>query len=293
MPVQNAIHKAAVLVEALPYIQAYYERIVVVKLGGSVMDDRAAETELLRDIVFMNYVGMRPIIVHGGGKEISAAMDEAGLEPNFVQGLRYTDDRTLAIAERVLCGRINRRLVDTLASLGVEAIGLNSLTSCVLFADQMYLTGEEGRRIDIGMVGRVREVNARILRLLCQADVIPVIAPIARDRTGGKLNINADSAAGEVAAAVDAEKLVMVSDTHGIRENPDDPDSFRNSLNRQEIADLLKRGVIGKGMIPKVEACLRALDAGCRKAHIIDGRIPHSPLLEIFTDRGIGTQIMP
>ncbi len=290
---QDAINKANVLIEALPYIQAYYEKIVVVKLGGSVMDDREAESELLRDIVFMNYVGMRPIIVHGGGKEISAAMDEAGLEPNFVQGLRYTDERTLAIAERVLCGRINRRLVDTLGSLGVEAIALNSLSSCVLFAEQLYLTGDEGRRIDVGMVGKVHQVNARILKLLCQADVIPVIAPIARDPHGGKLNVNADSAAGEVAAAVDAEKLVMVSDTHGIRENPDDPESFRTSLDRQEIADFMRRGVIGKGMIPKVEACLRALDAGCRKAHVIDGRIPHSPLLEIFTDRGIGTQIMP
>lgn len=289
---QQAIDKAAVLIEALPYVQRYYEKIVVVKLGGSVMDDPEAERELLRDIVFMNYVGMRPIIVHGGGKEISAAMDEAGLEPNFVQGLRYTDDRTLAIAERVLCGRINRRLVETLESFGVQAIGLNSLTSCVLFADRLYLSGDEGRRIDIGAVGKIESVNARILHLLCAADTIPVIAPIARDRSGGKLNCNADTAAGEVAAALAAEKLIMISDTHGIRANPDDPDSFCPTLNRNEISDFLKKGIIGKGMIPKVEACLRALDAGTSKAHIVDGRIQHSPLLEIFTDRGIGTQIL-
>jgi len=290
--VQDAISKASLLIEALPYIQAYYGKIVVVKLGGSVMDDPAAERELLRDIVFMNYVGMQPIIVHGGGKEISKAMDEAGLEPTFVQGLRYTDDRTLAIAEQVLCARINRRITDTLESFGVESIGLNSLTSCVLFADRLFLQGEENRRIDIGFVGQIETVNAKVLKLLCAADTIPVIAPIARDRSGGKLNINADTAAGEVAAAVKAEKLVMVSDTHGIRERMDDPDSFRNSLNRQEIAELMARGVIDKGMIPKVQACLRALDAGSRKAHIIDGRIPHSLLLEIFTDKGIGTQIL-
>jgi acetylglutamate kinase len=291
--VKEAIDKARVLLEALPYIQAYYEKIVVVKLGGSVMDDPAAERELLRDLAFMNYVGMQPIIVHGGGKEISKAMDEAGLEPQFVQGLRYTDDRTLAIAERVLCGRINRRIVETLESFNVQAVGLSSLATCVLFADRLYLPGEQGRRIDIGYVGRVEEVNARILRLLAGADTIPVIAPIALDRLGGKLNVNADTAAGEVAAAVKAEKLVMVSDTHGVRERKDDPDSFRTSLNRQEIADFMARGVIDKGMKPKVEACLRALEAGCRKAHIIDGRFPHSLLLEIFTDRGVGTQILP
>lgn len=289
---QEAINKANVLLEALPYVQKYYGKIVVIKLGGSVMDDREAERQLLQDIVFMNYVGMQPIIVHGGGKEINAAMDEAGLEPSWVQGLRYTDDRTLAIAERVLCGNINRRLVDGLESFGCEAIGLNSLNSCVLFANRLYLSGEGGRRIDIGYVGSIEEVNAKILKLLCAADTIPVIAPIARDKTSGKLNCNADTAAGEVAAAVRAEKLVMVSDTHGIRERKDDPESFRPSLNRAEIQDFIDRGIIDKGMLPKVQACMRALDSGCGKTHIIDGRIPHSPLLEIFTDRGVGTQIV-
>ena len=289
---QEAINKASVLIEALPYIQDYYEKRVVVKLGGSVMDDAEAERELLRDIVFMNFVGMQPIIVHGGGKEINKAMDEAGLEPNFVQGLRYTDERTLAIAEQVLCARINKRIVETLHSFGVEALGLNSLTSCVLFADRIFLDGPENRRIDIGYVGKVETVNASILKLLCGADTIPVIAPIARDRAGGKLNVNADTAAGEVAAAVGCEKLVMVSDTHGIRERPDDPESFRPTLNRSEIEAFMKSGVIGKGMIPKVGACLRALEGGARKTHIIDGRIPHSLLLEIFTDKGIGTQIL-
>lgn len=288
---QEAIEKASTLVEALPYIQAYRGKIVVIKLGGSVMDDRNAERELLRDVVFLNTVGMQPVIVHGGGKEISAAMDEAGLEPNFVQGLRYTDERTLAIAEQVLCGRINQRIVDTIESMGVESLRLNSLTMCALSAERKYLSGEGGRRIDIGYVGDVKRVTAKVLRLLCNAKTVPVIAPIALDRNGGKLNVNADTAAGEVAAALKAEKLVMVSDTHGIREKPDDPESFRPSLNRSEIEDFMHRGVIGKGMIPKVQACLRGLDAGVRKTHIIDGRIAHSLLLEIFTDRGVGTQI--
>jgi acetylglutamate kinase len=289
---EQAIAKAATLVEALPYIQRYDGKIVVIKLGGSVMDNPDTERELLRDVVFLSQVGMQPIIVHGGGKEISAAMDEAGLEPNFVHGYRYTDERTLALVEQVLCGRINNRIVDNLEGLGVEATSLNSLTMCALFAERMYLKGEENRRIDIGYVGQVQRVEAKVLKLLCAADTIPVLAPVALDQNGGKLNVNADSAAGEVAAAVQAEKLVMVSDTHGIREKQDDPDSFRPTLNRQEIADFMSREIIGRGMIPKVQACLRGLDAGCQKAHIIDGRIAHSLLLEIFTDQGVGTEIV-
>jgi len=290
--VQESISKAATLIEALPYIQQYYGRIVVVKIGGAVLDQPETQTALLRDVVFMNYVGMQPIIVHGGSTEINSAMEQAGLEPHFVQGLRYTDERTLAIVESVLCGRINPRIVQTLQSFGVEAIGLHSLSSCVLFAERTYLAGADGRRIDVGFVGQVNRVNERILRLLCAADTIPVIAPISRDSSGGKLNVNADHAAGEVAAAVGAEKLVVLSDTHGIRTRRDDPDSFRPSLRKAELMELMEQGVIEKGMIPKVEACLRALAGGVRKAHIIDGRIPHSLLLEIFTPKGVGTEIL-
>lgn len=289
---REAIKKAAVLTEALPYIQRYYDRVVVVKVGGSVMDDRDAERDLLRDIVFMNYVGMQSVVVHGGGKEISAAMQEAGIEPRFVEGLRYTDERTLAIAEHVLCNKVNGRLVDGLIEFGCEAAGLHSLSSCVLFAERMFLEGKEGQRIDIGHVGRVVDVNAKILRLLVQADTIPVIAPIVRDRAGGKLNVNADLAAGDVAAALKAEKLVMLSDTHGVRADLADPESFYPTLSRSQVEKFMKDGLISRGMIPKVQACLRALEAGVKKAHIIDGRIPHSLLLEIFTDKGVGTQIV-
>jgi acetylglutamate kinase len=174
--VQEATNKAATLIEALDYIRQYHGRIVVVKLGGSVMDTPEAERSLLQDVVFLHYVGMKPVLVHGGGKEISAAMDEAGLEPHFVNGLRYTDDKTLNIVEQVLCGRINRRIVETLAALGAEAIGLHSLSTCVLFAERMYDETDDGRRLDLGFVGRLTSVNAKVLRLLCEADTIPVLA---------------------------------------------------------------------------------------------------------------------
>jgi len=290
--VDTAIGKARTLIEALPYVQQYYGRTIVIKLGGSVMQDLAAERELLRDVVFLNYVGVQPIIVHGGGKAISDAMRQAGVEPRFVQGLRYTDQRTLNIAEQVLCGQINGRIVATLGELGVEAIGLHSLSSCVLFAEHAEAEGSDGRPVDVGRVGRVTQVNDRILRLLCNVDTIPVIATIARDPNGGKLNVNADHAAGEVAAAVGAEKLVVLSDTHGVRRERDDPESLVSTLHEGEIRDWIAQGHIDTGMLPKVQACLRALEAGVKKAHIIDGRLAHSLLLEIFTDKGIGTQIL-
>jgi acetylglutamate kinase len=288
---QTAITKAAALIEALPYIRQYYGRLVVVKLGGSVMEDPKAERELLRDVVFLNYVGMQPIIVHGGGAAISQAMRDADIEPRFVQGLRYTDQETLQIVESVLCDQVNSRLVTTLNELGVQAVGLHSLGSCVLFADKTQADGPDGP-IDIGRVGRVCEVNDRILRLLGGADTVPVIAPVACDLRGGKLNVNADHAAGEVAAAVDAEKLVVLSDTHGVRSDKNDPESFVSTLHEEEIKEWIAQGLIESGMLPKVAACLRAVEAGVRKAHIIDGRIAHSLLLEVFTDKGVGTQIL-
>ena len=288
----TAIGKARTLIEALPYVQQYYGRTIVIKLGGSIMEDLTAERELLRDVVFLNYVGVQPIIVHGGGKAISEAMRQAGVEPRFVQGLRYTDQTTLDIAEQVLCGQINGRIVATLGELGVEAIGLHSLSSCVLFAEHTEAKDSDGRPVDVGRVGRVTQVNDRILRLLCNVDTIPVIATIARDPDGGKLNVNADHAAGEVAAAVGAEKLVVLSDTHGVRRDRDDPESLVSTLHEGEIRDWIEKGRIDTGMLPKVQACLRALEAGVKKAHIVDGRLAHSLLLEIFTDKGIGTQIL-
>ncbi len=289
---QDAISKAASLVEALPYIQRFQDKVVVVKVGGSIMDDEQALSNILTDIVFMNYVGMQPVIVHGGGKAINDAMERAGLQPQWVQGRRYTDERTLAIAEHVLCNQINKFIVNFISGQGCEAMGLHSLSSVVLFAQKAYLPGEGGRRIDLGLVGDVATVNSRLLHLLVQADSIPVIATIARDDTGGKLNVNADTAAGAVAGAMKAEKLVVVSDTHGIYADMKDPSSRISHLNLAQIEDMVKSGAISSGMLPKVEACITALKGGVNKAHIIDGRIPHSLMLEVYTEAGIGTEIV-
>jgi acetylglutamate kinase len=250
----EASQKARGLVEALPYVQRFHNKVVVVKVGGSIMDDDRALGAILTDIVFMNYVGMQPVIVHGGGKAINDAMEKAGLTPQWVQGRRYTDERTLAIAEHVLCNQVNRFLVDFIQAQGCEAMGLHSLASSVLFAQKTYLAGEGGRRIDLGMVGEVSRVNARLLQLLVQADSIPVIATIARDDAGGKLNVNADTAAGAVAAAMKAEKLVVVSDTHGIRTDAKDPSTRVSHLTLAQIDDMVKSGAISSGMLPKVES---------------------------------------
>jgi acetylglutamate kinase len=289
--VDKAIAKAEALIEALNYIRQFRGRMVVVKLGGSLMETDQSQKELLKDAVFLATVGMQPILVHGGGKSISAAMDKAGIEPHFVQGFRYTDERTLAIAEHVLVNEINRQIVATINELGGHAMGLHSLSSCVLFAQPKRLEGDGGRQLDIGLVGDITEVNAHLLTVLCQAGTIPVIATIARDQAGGKLNVNADSAAGEVAAAVTAEKLVMMSDTHGVFSDQDDPDTHLSRLSEAKVKKLIADGIIHGGMLPKVEACLKAIEGGVGKAHIIDGSFPHSLLLEIYTDKGVGTLI--
>jgi acetylglutamate kinase len=290
--VEKAIAKASALIEAMEYIRSFKGKIVVVKLGGSILDDPELQKKLLTDVVFMSIVGMQPILVHGGGKAITAAMNEAGLEPVWIQGRRYTDERTLAIAEHTLIKTVNQPICATLTEMGVKAMGLHSLSSCAIFAEPLRLENEDGRKIDLGLVGKVTEVNAELLVTLCNSGTIPVIGPIARSRTGGKLNVNADSIAGHVAAAVKAEKLVVLSDTHGIRMDVDDPESWISSVSEKEIEEMIAKGIISSGMMPKVESCVTALNGGTNKAHIIDGRIPHSLLLEIYTDKGIGTQIV-
>jgi len=288
---QQAIDKAAALVEAHAYIRQFAGRVVVVKVGGSIMDQPEALGSLVQDVCFLASVGVRPVVVHGGGKAINAAMEQAGFEVQFIQGRRYTDERTLAIAEHVLVNQINKDIVETAAGFGSSAMGLHSLASCVVFGKLLKLDGEGGRKIDIGLVGEVDWVNADLLRAVLDSGTIPVIAPIARDAAGGKLNINADSVAGHVAAAIGAEKLVLVSDTHGIRRS-ENQDDLATSLTRAEIDGLVKSGIINAGMLPKVEASLVAVEAGVKKAHIVDGRIPHALLLEVYTDHGIGTEIV-
>ena len=290
LTMDQAIAKAQTLIEALGYIQRFAGKIIVIKLGGSVMESPEALTHMMTDVVFMNTVGMRPVIVHGGGKAISQAMEESGLEVQFVQGRRYTDQRTLNVVEHVLCNKINDSLVEIIEKLGSTAMSLHTLSSCVLFGQKLFLE-DDGRKVDLGAVGEITSVNTKLIELLCEADTVPVISPVARDKTGAKLNCNADTAAGEVAAALKANKFVVVSDTHGIRRDVDDPESVITSANEAEIRAMIADGTISTGMLPKVEACLRALDAGVPRAHIIDGRFSHSLLLEIFSDRGLGTLI--
>ena len=289
---KKAIEKAKALVDAMEYIRQFRGKIVVVKLGGSVIDEPEYQKKLLADVVFMATVGSRPVLGHGGGKAITKAMNESGLEPQWVNGRRYTDERTMAIVEHVLIHDINASICETIKQLGCEAMGLHSLSSCVLFAEPLRMTDSQGRKIDLGLVGEVKNVNSQLLKNLCASETIPVIAPVAIDRGGGKLNVNADTAAGRVAAAVDAEKFVSVSDTNGILKDVNDPESNISSATETEIKQMIESGIITEGMLPKVEACLIALDGGAKKAHIIDGRIRHSLLLEIYTEEGIGTQII-
>ena len=290
--VKRAIEKAKALVAAMEYIRLFRDKLVVVKLGGSVLDDPTLQKKLLTDVVFMAAVGIRPVLVHGGGKAITKAMNESGLEPQWVNGRRYTDERTMAIVEHVLVHEVNASICNTIKQLGCDAMGMHSLSSCVLFAEPLRFTDSQGRKIDLGLVGEVKTVNSLLLKTLCANGTIPVIAPVAIDRAGGKLNVNADSAAGKVAAAVEAEKFVSVSDTNGIMKDLKDPDSSIESATEEEIKKMIESGVISSGMLPKVEACLIALDGGVKKAHIIDGRIQHSLLLEIYTEEGVGTQII-
>ena len=289
---QEAIKKSKALIEAMAYIRQFRGKTVVVKLGGCILDDTDLQTKLLTDVAFMATVGIRPIIVHGGGKAINRAMDDAGIEVQWVHGRRYTDKRTLAIVEHTLVNSVNKPMCDVLEKLGFDTMGLHSLSSCVLFAEPIRLQGDSGRKLDVGLVGEVKSINSNLLNTLCTAGTIPIVAPVGIDKSGNKLNINADSAAGKLAAGVKAEKFVVVSDTHGILKDISDPDSRISTANEDEIKDMIDDGTIASGMRPKVEACITALDGGVKKAHIIDGRFEHSLLLEIYTEQGVGTQII-
>jgi acetylglutamate kinase len=290
--VEQAILKAEVLIEALGYIRQFRDRLTVFKLGGSAMENAAALRATLLDLVFMETVGMRPIVVHGGGAAISRAMNDAGLEPRFVRGRRYTDQKTLDIVARVLTDEINKDLVGQIEQLGGRAAALHYRTTNCLKGERITLEDESGQAVDLGFVGRVTEVDRRVIENLCFAGVVPVIPSLAIDASGQRLNVNADTAAAAVARELRAEKLVFLSDVSGILREPANPESLANSLTAAECRELIDQGVIGSGMIPKVEACLESLEAGVRKTHIVDGRVRHSLLLEIYTDRGVGTEIV-
>jgi len=292
---QDAIEKADVLIEALGWIRRFRDKITVIKLGGSVMEDPEALRHLLVDIVFMETVGMRPIVVHGGGAAITEAMKAAGIEPRFIQGRRYTDDATLAIVERTLAGEINESIAARIEEYGGRAMPLNFVgekNNNVLFGERLTLQGDADEPIDLGHVGRVTRVDRDTIENLCYAGVVPVIPSMCETDAGERLNVNADTAATAVAQALGAEKLVFLSDVNGVRRRKEDADSLIHSLNDAEARRLIATGSIEAGMIPKVEACLETLTKGVRKIHIIDGRIRHSLLLEVYTNEGIGTEIV-
>ncbi|MDX1946423.1 MAG: acetylglutamate kinase [Pirellulaceae bacterium] len=290
---EEAILKADVLIEALGWIRRFRDRITVIKLGGSVMEHESALRHVLLDIVFMETVGMRPVVVHGGGAAIDRAMDAAGLIPRKIKGRRYTDDSTLKIVEEVLAYETNESLARQIEELGGRAMPLNFRSTNVLFGEKMTLPGEGGEAIDLGHVGGITRVDRTTIENLCYAGQVPVIPSMALDEaTGGKLNVNADTAATAVATALGAEKLMYMSDVNGVRRDKSDPGSIIHSLTDREARELIASGVIDSGMIPKVEACLETLDRGVRKVHIIDGRLRHSLLLEIYTTSGVGTEIV-
>ena len=286
---------ADVLIEALPYIRRFYDRRIVIKYGGAAMEDESLIHSVMQDIVLMKYVGIRPIIVHGGGPRISAWMDKVGKVPEFIQGLRVTDAETVEIAEMVL-GLINKEIVARINQHGGKAIGLSGKDANLILAEKQetQITDENGQHIDVdlGFVGKIIGVNTESVMALDRAGYIPIIAPIGIGVDGQTYNINADTMAGEIASAFQAEKLIVLTDTRGILRDLSDTASLMPTLRMREIDKLIGDGFIAGGMLPKVEACTTALIGGVYKTHIIDGRIPHSLLLEVFTEGGIGTEII-
>jgi acetylglutamate kinase len=281
-----------VLIEALGWIRRFRDKVTVIKLGGSVMEDQDALRHLLIDIVFMESVGMRPVVVHGGGAAISRAMDAAGLKPRFIQGRRYTDDDTLKIVEEVLAFQTCEAIAHQIEDLGGRAMPLNFRTTNVLFGERISLTDDVGHDIDLGHVGNVTRVDRTTIENLCYADQVPVIPSMSLGPGGEKLNVNADTAATAVATALGAEKLIFLSDVNGVRKKKDDPETLIHSLTARQARQMIQEGAIESGMIPKVEGCLAILDKGVRKIHIIDGQLRHSLLLEIYTNKGVGTEMV-
>ena len=280
------LKKAEVLIEALPYIQRFNRKIIVVKYGGSAMVDEELKARVIQDVTLLKLVGFKPIIVHGGGKEISRWVGKVGMKPEFKNGLRVTDEATMELAEMVL-GKVNKSLVQLVESLGVRAIGISGKDGRLLSVKKKYANGE-----DIGFVGDVTNVNADILYDLLEKDFLPIICPVGLDDDNNTYNINADDAACAIAKAMKAEKLAFLTDIEGVYKDPQDPSTLISELTVSEAHKLVGDGYIGGGMLPKINNCIEAIESGVSRVHILDGRIPHCLLLEIFTNKGIGTAIL-
>lgn len=286
MEVDQIRKKAEVLIEALPYIQQFNRKIIVVKYGGSAMSDEELEKNVIKDVTLLKLVGFKPIIVHGGGKAISSWVAKVGKKPEFINGLRVTDEETMEIAEMVL-GRVNKKLVSMVEELGVSAVGVSGKDGGLLQVEKKYADGQ-----DIGFVGDVKKVNPKLLYDLIESDYLPIVSPVGLDENCQTYNINADDAACAVARAVGADKLVFLTDVEGLYKDFSDKSSFISRITASGAEELLKNGFIGGGMLPKLQNCTAAVKGGVNRVHILDGRIPHCLLLEIFTDHGIGTAIV-
>lgn len=286
-----------ILIEALPYIKKFHKKKIMIKYGGHAMIDTDAMSSTARDTVLLKYVGMKPMVVHGGGPEISRSMNKLGKEPKFIGGLRITDQETMNIVKMVLVGKINTDIVSNVCLHGGKGVGIsgkdNHLIKARKRAPQVVIddkTGEE-KTVDLGLVGEIENINPEIIDMLTSNDYIPIVSPIGVDDKANTLNLNADTVAGDIAAEVDAEKLIILTDVPGILEDPNDPETLIKRVGIDEIMELIDKGIVTDGMIPKVGTCINAIENGVKSAHIIDGRIKHSVLLEIFTKKGIGTMI--
>jgi acetylglutamate kinase len=284
----TGIDKAGILIEALPYIRNFYGTTIVVKYGGNAMINRQLKEAVCQDLVLLKFIGLNPVVVHGGGPEISSMMKRLGKEPAFVNGLRVTDDETMEIAQMVLVGKINTELVTLLNGFGGKAVGLNGKDANLIQAKK-----HSDEDVDLGFVGDVELINPQLLNILCREGYIPVVSSVGVGEDGASYNINADLVAGVLAGEMQAAKLILLTDVEGIYEEPSDPGSLISSLSISKARRLMAEGKIGRGMIPKVEACIDALQSGVGRTHIIDGRQLHSILLEIFTNEGIGTMVVP
>jgi acetylglutamate kinase len=292
--VAKSIERAEILLEALPYIRRFYNKTIVIKYGGHAMVDEELKNQFARDVVMMKYIGIHPVVVHGGGPQIGSFLKKLGKDSKFVQGMRVTDEETMDIVEMVLVGKVNKEIVGLINQHGGKAVGLSGKDGNLIRAEKYYLSEERAKDtppeiIDIGLVGKVKNIHAELIVSLANDGFIPVIAPTGLGDNGETYNINADIVAGEVAAALKAEKLVLLTDVEGVI---DAKGQLINTMSDREVVNMIQAGVIKGGMYPKVKCCLKALSGGVRKAHIVDGRLKHAILLEIFTDMGIGTEIV-
>jgi acetylglutamate kinase len=292
--IQNSMERAEILLEALPYIKRFYNKTIVIKYGGHAMVDDELKDKFAQDVVMMKYIGINPVIVHGGGPQIGTLLKKLGKESKFIQGMRVTDEETMNIVEMVLVGTVNKEIVGLINRHGGNAVGLSGKDGNLIKAEKYYLSEEKVKNtpqeiIDIGLVGKVKTINSELIVSLSQNSFIPVIAPTGIGDAGETYNINADIVAGEVAAALQAEKLLLITDVPGVL---DKNKKLINTMTNKKALKLIDDGIVEGGMFPKIKCCLKALKGGVKKTHIIDGRLKHAILLEIFTDKGIGTEIV-